>query len=39
VSAPGGRADGESQPSFDVTQRIGANVLASVTVNTDFAET
>jgi hypothetical protein len=32
-------AQGEWQPSLDVTQRIGSNVLASVTVNTDFAET
>ena len=27
------------QPSLDISQRIGANVLASATVNTDFAET
>ncbi len=26
-------------PSLDVTQRLGANLLASLTVNTDFAET
>ncbi len=26
-------------PSLDVTQRLGANTLASLTVNTDFAET
>ncbi|MCG6954476.1 MAG: carbohydrate binding family 9 domain-containing protein [Gemmatimonadetes bacterium] len=26
-------------PSVDVTQRLGANLLASLTVNTDFAET
>jgi hypothetical protein len=32
-------AKGELQPSLDVTQRLGSNVLASVTVNTDFAET
>lgn len=31
--------DEEFQPSLDVTKRIGANVLASVTANTDFAET
>src|SRR6185295_14672088 len=30
---------GDSQPSLDVTQRVGANVLSSLTVNTDFAET
>jgi len=29
----------ESHASLDVTQRIGANALASLTVNTDFAET
>ncbi|OLE65536.1 MAG: hypothetical protein AUG74_12315, partial [Bacteroidetes bacterium 13_1_20CM_4_60_6] len=27
------------QPSLDINQRLGANVLASATVNTDFAET
>lgn len=27
------------QPSLDITQRIGANVTASLTFNTDFAET
>jgi hypothetical protein len=31
--------DGQFQPSLDVTQRLGANLLASLTVNTDFAET
>jgi len=31
--------EGDFQPSLDVSQRIGANVLASGTVNTDFAET
>jgi hypothetical protein len=38
---PGAGLDlgGEFQPSLDVTQRIGANVLVSGTVNTDFAET
>jgi hypothetical protein len=35
----GERASGEFQPSLDVTQRIGANLLASGTANTDFAET
>jgi Domain of unknown function (DUF5916) len=33
------RVDGDFQPSADVSQRLGANVLASGTVNTDFAET
>src|SRR5262245_57778863 len=36
ASAP---TEGEFQPSLDVSQRLGANVLASGTVNTDFAET
>jgi hypothetical protein len=31
--------DGEFQPSLDITQRLGSNVLASMTFNTDFAET
>jgi hypothetical protein len=31
--------DGEFQPSLDVTQRLGANLLTSATINTDFAET
>ena len=39
VPAPSADIDGEFQPSLDVTQRMGANVLASATVNTDFAET
>ena len=38
---PGSNAqlDVEGEPSLDVTQRIGANLLGSLTVNTDFAET
>ncbi len=39
VPAPSADVDGEFQPSLDLTQRLGANVVASVTVNTDFAET
>jgi hypothetical protein len=39
VPEAGAPADGELQPSLDLTQRLGANVLASLTVNTDFAET
>jgi hypothetical protein len=39
VPAPSAHVDSEFQPSLDLTQRLGANVLASVTVNTDFAET
>jgi hypothetical protein len=30
---------GDFQPSLDLSQRVGPNVLASATVNTDFAET
>jgi len=29
----------ESHPSLDITQQLGSNLLASLTVNTDFAET
>ncbi len=39
VPAPRASIDSEFQPSLDATQRLGANVLASLTVNTDFAET
>ena len=36
---PGGSVKGELEPSLDLTQRLGAGALASLTVNTDFAET
>jgi hypothetical protein len=39
VPAPSTPVEGEFQPSLDLTKRIGANVVASATVNTDFAET
>ncbi|HEX7069456.1 MAG TPA: DUF5916 domain-containing protein, partial [Rhodothermales bacterium] len=39
VPAPGAGVEGDIQPSLDVSQRIGANVIGSATVNTDFAET
>ena len=39
IPAPAAAVDGEIQPSLDVTQRLGSNMLASLTVNTDFAET
>ena len=39
VPAPQVSVDGEFQPSLDVTKRVGANVVASLTANTDFAET
>ena len=37
--APETPTDGTLEPSLDVTQRLGTNALASLTVNTDFAET
>jgi hypothetical protein len=39
VPAPAADVDGEFQPSLDVTKRLGPDVLASFTTNTDFAET
>jgi uncharacterized protein DUF5916 len=39
VPAPNASFDGTSDVSLDVTQRLGANTLGSLTVNTDFAET
>lgn len=39
VPGPGQGATGTSHPSLDVAQRLGSNMLASATVNTDFAET
>ena len=39
IPAPSASLDGEFQPSLDFSQRLGANVLGSGTVNTDFAET
>jgi hypothetical protein len=39
VTAPGEPVSGEWQPSIDLTQRLGPNVVASFTANTDFAET
>ncbi|HLG01569.1 MAG TPA: DUF5916 domain-containing protein, partial [Acidimicrobiia bacterium] len=39
VPAPSIPVDGEFQPSVDVSQRLGSGMLASLTINTDFAET
>ena len=39
IPAPSEDVDGDLKASLDVTQRLGPNVLASGTVNTDFAET
>jgi hypothetical protein len=36
---PGSKTDVNGDISVDVTQRLGPNLLASLTVNTDFAET
>jgi len=39
LPSPGADVDATLQPSLDVTQRLGSNLLGSLTVNTDFAET
>ena len=39
VPEPDASVSGESHASLDVTERVGANLLASGSVNTDFAET
>ncbi len=39
VPSPSADVDAEFRGSLDVTKRLGANLLASATVNTDFAET
>ena len=39
VPAPDDKVDTSFHPSLDLSQRLGANLLASLTVNTDFAET
>jgi hypothetical protein len=39
ISAPAAPRTGSRDASLDVTQRVGANSLASLTINTDFAET
>jgi hypothetical protein len=39
VPEPEASADGEVHPSLDVWQRFGTNVVGSLTLNTDFAET
>jgi hypothetical protein len=39
IPAPGAGLDGTFHPSLDLTQRLGSNLLASLTINTDFAET
>jgi hypothetical protein len=36
---PAVKSAGTGDVSLDITQRVGSNMLASVTVNTDFAET
>ncbi len=39
IPAPSQSVDGKFRPSLDVAQRLGSNVTASLTLNTDFAET
>ena len=39
VAAPGAHWRESERASLDASQRVGANTLASLTVNTDFAET
>jgi len=39
IAAPGAPVSRNEEASLDVTQRIGGNALASLTVNTDFGET
>ena len=39
VPAPSASVDGKFRPSLDIMQRFGSNLTASVTMNTDFAET
>ncbi len=39
MPAPGAARSATKDVSLDVTQRLGANLLASATLNTDFAET
>ena len=39
VPGPGKKAEAEKDPSLDVMKRLGPNMLASFTANTDFAET
>lgn len=38
-SAPGAQLESHSDVSLDATQRVAANTIASLTVNTDFGET
>jgi hypothetical protein len=39
VPAPGAGSEESVEPGLDVTQRLSSNMLASLTFNTDFAET
>lgn len=38
-NGPDAKSNFELEPSLDASQRIGPNVLATITLNTDFAET
>jgi hypothetical protein len=39
IPSVGAQGEADFKPSLDVTQRLGSNVVTSLTVNTDFAET
>jgi hypothetical protein len=39
VPAPKAKLEGTGDVSFDITKALGANTLAALTINTDFAET
>ena len=39
IPAPSASTEATFRPSLDITQRVGSNVTASLTMNTDFAET
>ena len=38
-AVPGAASEGILEPSLDLSQRLGSNLTAALTVNTDFAET
>ena len=38
VPSNGAKVDGAADPSLDISQRLGPNLLSAVSINTDFAE-
>jgi hypothetical protein len=38
ISGPGQRANGTADASVDIGQRLGPNLVSSLSINTDFAE-